>query len=124
MCVVVDEPGRHDMAGGVDDAGGARRGEAGSDRHDAIAGDGDIGPQTRRTGAVDDRAVRDEQVVARLGGTSRRQGHGEQRAGHDRGGRGAAHYSTLRMSRPVRRPPGPSFTCTLAPPCAKRARYE
>ena len=80
--VDVDEPGRDDLAGGVDHARG-RRLDARRDADDGVAAHRDVAEIPRAAGAVDDPAVADDEIVegrlrARRGdqnaqGTRRRQ---------------------------------------------------
>ena len=62
MGVDVDEAGGDDAALGVDLAT-ARAVEPVVDRHDPVADDADVGPSCRGTGAVDDGAAPDDEVV-------------------------------------------------------------
>ena len=59
--VRVDEAGRDDEPGGVDGATGGAR-DVGLDEDDAVAEDADVGVDGGRAGAVQDRAVADEEV--------------------------------------------------------------
>ena len=82
----VDESGRDDFAGGVDGALGGRTGEV-ADGGDAAIADADVAGVPGRAGAVDDVAVRDDDVKRRgwrSGRGEKRQGSGE-RAGGERG---------------------------------------
>ena len=62
--VQIDEAGRDDQSARVDRALRERRRDRPAlDAYDVIARDGDVAAIARRSGAVDDRAVRDEQIV-------------------------------------------------------------
>lgn len=126
MRVVVDETGGDDLTARVDDVRGVRRVQIGGHRHDPVATDGDVRADARRARAVDDRSPGDQPVVARrlrAHAHARRPTHSQGQETGESDRRTGSHHSALRMKRPVRRPPGPSFTCTRATPWANRARY-
>ena len=66
MAVDIDEAGGHREALGVEDGRVPRIGEV-SDMGDAAARDGDVGPERRRTRAVDDGPAPDDEVGRRHG---------------------------------------------------------
>jgi hypothetical protein len=74
--VDVDEAGRDDQAGCVDDVGRVRLGER-SNRRDAPVLDADVGAAPRRAGPVDDLTAGEEKVLLR-------RLSGEPVRGHDR----------------------------------------
>ena len=62
--VEVDEAGRDDEAGGVDNASSTgRRDRLAGDEGNPVAGDGDVRPIAGGAGAVDDRPAGDHEVV-------------------------------------------------------------
>jgi hypothetical protein len=71
MRVQVDEPGRQDEAGNVDDATRRSGWQIRRDRRDPAAGDRDIRSPPFRTGPVDDVAAPQEQVVRVAQGNTR-----------------------------------------------------
>ena len=60
--VQVDEAGAHDEPGGVDDAPSVDAGGIAAVNGERVAFDDDRGPEARRSAAVDDQPVLDQQV--------------------------------------------------------------
>ena len=66
MRVHVDEAGRHDVSGGVDDALAGLGRQRRPDLDDRVAVDADVGDARGAAGAVDEAAVADEQADSGL----------------------------------------------------------
>ena len=67
MGVDVDEAGRDELAGDVDDSGSRRRRQV-ADGGDAIAGDADVGTPRRAAAAVEHLTATEQDVKAGLRG--------------------------------------------------------